>query len=138
MNQKKAALIAQMPLIDKRGFDVKKYTVSNSFPLHWHDCWEIEIVLDGSGTQTLNGVQYPLSRGSVYLLNPTDFHSIDTKNLTIYHIMFSDEIMSDEMAAAFSKYDSGFCAQISDAELEQLSDICSLLMYENSKALPMM
>ena len=55
---------------------------ANSFPLHSHDYFEIEIVLGGRGVQHVNSKEYELTRGSVYLLTPADFHEIvlDEKN----------------------------------------------------------
>jgi len=41
--------------------------------LHWHDYFEIEIVLDGTGTHQYNGTNYPLSEGCAYLLTPWIF-----------------------------------------------------------------
>ena len=44
--------------------------------MHWHDFYEIEIVIRGTGTQIFNGRNYELKRGCAYLLSPLDFHSV--------------------------------------------------------------
>lgn len=137
MKDSKASLIAQLQRINEYGIFVDKKSVTSSFPLHWHDCWELEIVIGGSGRQSLNGVEYPLSRGSVYLLNPTDFHSVESNGLVIYSIMFSDDEVPEELVGAFLKYTSGFCASVSEEKLQQLERICELIMLECSHGLPM-
>lgn len=44
--------------------------------LHWHDHYEIEYVLSGTGTHILNGVTYPICPGTFHLLTLTDFHEL--------------------------------------------------------------
>lgn len=46
----------------------------NAYPLHWHEFYEIEVCLEGTGIQKLNGTEYPLLPGTVTLLRLTDFH----------------------------------------------------------------
>jgi len=41
-----------------------------SFPVHQHDCWEITINLQGSGTATINGLSYPFQPGTIFCLAP--------------------------------------------------------------------
>ncbi len=55
---------------------IEKKFVEKSCPIHWHDHYEIEYIVSGSGKQILNGVEYPLSEGMIHFLTPTDFHEI--------------------------------------------------------------
>ena len=49
---------------------------AGEIPLHSHDYFELEILLEGTGTMELNSRQYELRPGSVYLLTPADFHEV--------------------------------------------------------------
>lgn len=44
--------------------------------LHGHDYYELEIILDGQGTQWINNVAFEMSPGSLYLLSPEDEHRL--------------------------------------------------------------
>lgn len=58
-------------------------------PLHWHEYFEAEIILEGKGTQSLNGKKYPLHKGALYFLTPADFHEICVEEpLHLYNVSF--------------------------------------------------
>ena len=82
-------------------FDLSTHTVSEDYPLHWHDFYEIEYIHRGHAIQTINGVEYEVEPGSVALLSPTDFHSYRNVTaddpLTVFNIKFSDLILPAEI-----------------------------------------
>ncbi len=71
---------------------VERKFVEKNCPIHWHDHYEIEYIVSGSGKQVLNGIEYPICSGSLHFLTPTDFHEliIDTK-LEIIKFNFKEE-----------------------------------------------
>lgn len=70
--------------------------------LHLHNYYELELILEGSGEQTLNGTTYPLEPGTFYLLTPIDFHSVTAKDsLTIANISFDESMLSPEWQRIF-------------------------------------
>ncbi len=71
--------------------------VNDEIKTHWHSYFELEIVTGGRAIHTLNGERFEEGLGSVYLLNPTDFHSVEpTETLTLYNLSFDEEIISDK------------------------------------------
>jgi AraC-like DNA-binding protein len=65
-------------------------SLQRSFPLHWHDYYEIELCTGGEGIQRINGVDYPFSKGSFILLRPSDFHEVEVRQpLTYFNASFS-------------------------------------------------
>lgn len=42
--------------------------------VHWHDFYELVLVVDGESVHTANGYAHVVSSGSSMLLSPTDFH----------------------------------------------------------------
>ncbi len=130
-NVKSAKMLNKREGFNKYGITVEKktnYTVY--WPLHWHNCWELEIVTEGIGMQTLNGTEYEITPGSVYILNPTDYHEVRCDGMNMYNISFSDETLSDEFISAFSGNGGGRITQLDKESLEQLSGICEMLLYE--------
>lgn len=120
--------------LNQYGFLItKKSGVSGHWPLHWHNCWELEVVVSGTGRQMLNGTPCEITSGTVYILNPTDYHEITCENLNVYNISFSDELLSDDFVTAFTGNGGGRQAHISGAEFEQLVAICDMLLYESER-----
>ena len=76
---------------------VEKREIRENIPTHWHSYFELEIITDGAALHTLNGETYEETRGSVYLLNPTDLHSVAPKDcLSLYNLSFDEEMISDK------------------------------------------
>ncbi|MDN3352262.1 AraC family transcriptional regulator [Actinomadura sp. DC4] len=44
--------------------------------VHWHDYYELCLVVSGAAEHVVNGVVRPIGRGSAFLLSPADFHAI--------------------------------------------------------------
>lgn len=59
---------------------------------HWHEFYEIEYVISGTGTYMLNGQSVPMKRGMLFFMTPTDFHSVSAKNAQIINVMFRERI----------------------------------------------
>jgi AraC-like DNA-binding protein len=45
--------------------------------VHWHDYYELGYVLEGRATHVVNGAAESVAPGTVFLLSPADFHSIE-------------------------------------------------------------
>lgn len=72
-------------------------------PLHHHDFAELSLVIEGSGTEIVNGKPHPMRPGTVTLLLPHHMHEIrsDTDTpIKLYCCMFDIEMMTG------SKYES--------------------------------
>ena len=65
---------------------------------HWHDCFEIEFIIEGSCTEVLNGVGRDVKRGDITLITPTDLHEVrNIDSLVIYNMMFAAETIDNEI-----------------------------------------
>lgn len=83
--------------IGNRHIAVKRQTYS-SYPQHWHNYFEIEIVVSGEGTHIFNGTAYPVSRGDAYLLTPVDFHEIESSSsIELMNVSFDDERLPENI-----------------------------------------
>ena len=63
-------------LTSEEGIAVLKNRVERCFPLHWHEFYELEYILSGSGTYTLNGTSYSAKPGMLFFSTYMDFHDI--------------------------------------------------------------
>lgn len=100
------------------------------FPIHSHDYFELEILLQGSGSMILNDGVYPLQPGSVYLLTPADFHEVhlESGNL-LWNIAFDQTVPAPQwLEALFSLGEP--VRQVDSDTLQRLDTAASLLSRE--------
>ncbi len=70
--------------------------------VHLHNYYELEIILEGEGEQSLNGSIYPLTPGTFYLVTPIDFHTVTAKtNMVIANISFDETLLPPEWQRKF-------------------------------------
>ena len=100
------------------------------YDLHWHDCFEIELVLRGTAVQVLNGERYEMVPGDIYMLNPTDFHSIQTNGATVYNIMFSEEMLDKEVLKKILSIGKNIIFHLEGREMQSTEFIISQMLYE--------
>ena len=100
------------------------------YDLHWHDCFEIELMLRGTAVQVLNGERYEMVPGDIYLLNPTDFHSIETKGATVYNIMFSEEMLDKEVLKKILSIGKNIIFHLEGREMQSTEFMISQMLYE--------
>jgi AraC-like DNA-binding protein len=80
-------------------FAIYRQSLHDPYGLHWHEFYELTLVVSGEGTNVVNGVPVPLGRGSLFLLTPADFHEIypqKGKTLELYNVVFSEELLDGE------------------------------------------
>ena len=130
-------------VIDMKFFDAEHYIGTSSeisvsrrinkesFDVHWHDFFEIEVILGGKGRQNLNGTEYILEKGYVYLLTPTDYHDVTPdKELDIFNIMFHETMLSDEFLYMLSTNKSNLIFKFTGEEFEKINALCNVLEKE--------
>ena len=63
--------------------------------LHGHDFYEIDIIIGGSATTTLNNKPKIAKTGTIFFLSPEDFHNYSSDDkLDIYNIQFTEDVVS--------------------------------------------
>ncbi len=76
-------------------------TIDQDLKLHWHEFFELSLIVEGRGEHRLNGDSVGLSPGALFLLTPADFHSItprDSKAIQLFNFIFKAEFLSDEIS----------------------------------------
>lgn len=73
--------------------------------LHWHNCYEMDIILSGTGTMVCNGRAYEVHRGLTSLLSPADFHEYrDCLDLHVLCVQFAETNIAHGLLASNVAY----------------------------------
>ena len=76
-------------------FEVK--THSMRMPRHWHNYFELEIIVGGKGRETICGKEYDIFPGFGYLLSMEDYHSVNTEDeFQVFHLSFDEHFIKKE------------------------------------------
>lgn len=73
--------------------------------LHYHDFYELEFVQSGSAACVINDMRFPLSRGTMFLIRPTDMHRYEIapgEEINVCTVRFTSALLDREIVAALS------------------------------------
>jgi AraC-like DNA-binding protein len=115
------------------GFCIFHHTSTADYPLHWHEFYEIEIILSGEGTYTVDGVEYPIKKGMLFFMSPFNFHSVKTINSNIYNIMFMGEMCDKDLLYKASLSKSGAGIMLDGNDLSVISSFVDELENAEKK-----
>ncbi len=108
------------------------------YPTHIHDSFiEIEIVFNGNMRQTINGKKYLLESGSIVILRPGDYHSIEiSPEAELITVHFLPQIISKELLHTILNYGENITYTFSEAEAKKIIGNSMQLLEEfNNKNL---
>ena len=101
--------------------------------LHWHDYFEMEIVLSGEGKHHFNDTVYDLHPGSAYIVTPIDFHSVafdNSRKSKVIHIQFDTFTMSEAVSRLITTSPAPITVVFDKEELEYIKILTSKLLAE--------
>lgn len=88
---------------------------------HFHDCFELEINLNGDANNIINGSSYPIHKNSFYLLYPADIHKLDIDDtVEIISIQFTDLPLSKELLNHLNTAKHPIIGEFSDEQSENV------------------
>lgn len=95
--------------------------------IHWHDFYEMDIVLSGTGKTVCNGQTYPVKPGLFSFLSPMDVHEyMDCEDLKLINIKFQEADIDYELLGNFMDMQSNIVYAKSQC-LEAIESLCSLM-----------
>lgn len=101
-------------------------------PLHWHSYIEIELCIGGTAVHNLNGTEYGIENGDVYILRPSDFHSMKSpQSLKLYNISTSETSLSHETLMSLARYPKGVRTKLSGETLQSVKELARLMYKED-------
>lgn len=114
-----------------KSLTVTTHIAPKDFPMHWHNFFEIEIVLSGAGTCIINDKEYDIEKYNMFFLTSTDFHYIKISDEARFINISFDVNMLDERDSSFlllSHAERGY--RLSADEYERVVSAAMLLQHE--------
>jgi len=123
------------PLGDTK-LDIRRKTMLvGETRLHWHDYYEMEIIVSGKALHCLNGQEYELSRGNMYILSYFDYHSVKAlENTEIININFSPELLDGRISEYMKKSGKAVMCRLDEEQTEYMDGRISVLEKINKSA----
>lgn len=111
--------------------NILEYTINRDIETHWHNFWEIELILDGCGSQNLNGQKYELKRGNIYMLSPTDFHQLSHRTpIHIISIKFNESSLTEQMLQTLLSISRNMVVYLNENELIKIIKLLDIINEE--------
>lgn len=100
-------------------FRMYQHTLDRTIGTHWHQFYELALIVSGKGTHRINGAPLRMERGHVFLLTPADFHRIDPdpgQTLRLYNLIFTERMISDKLAGDLFERNNAYHCQYGQEE----------------------
>lgn len=121
---KSKARLVHKKFNEANGVSYEQKILNGASSLHFHDFYELELILSGSGQTMLNGEKFDIKRGCVVLMSPKDFHEyFNADELSIINIQFN-AIDNAEQGYDFS---APPIARLSDEEFLKVTALLDIL-----------
>ena len=118
------------------GIAVFDRKIVSEYPLHWHNYLELELILEGSGIQVLNGERQLLHRGCFSVMRLTDYHQVQPiENLRLFSLLIDDKLLTEEVLGQLMTPRSMFY-RLSEDETSVIRSLFQLCMEENNASAP--
>lgn len=105
--------------INNNGLGVSLKKISGDVEVHWHEFYEIELILSGHGVCNIDSVPYSLERGFLYFLSPISFHEIHFEgDVQLINIMFPPDFANINILSKILKAAPHFCTTLCEEDVQ--------------------
>lgn len=99
---------------------VKEKFIS-SYPTHWHEFYEIELVISGNGKYIIDGVEQKIEKNMLFFMTPVNFHKVITDCSEVITLMFMGEVCDSHMLFELSSVFGSGSVRLSDEDAHYLA-----------------
>lgn len=110
---------------------VKEKTI-NSYPTHWHDFYEIELIISGSGSYIIDGIEHKIEKNMLFFMTPVNFHKVITSGTEVITLMFMGEICDSNILYRLSSVFNSDSVMLSDTDAKYLAAVMHELNLASS------
>lgn len=104
-----------------------------AYPTHWHEFYEIELIISGSGSYIIDGVERKIEKNMLFFMTPVNFHRVDTAGSQVITVMFMGEICDNNMLFRLSSAFNSDSVALCDADAKYLAAVMHELNVASSE-----
>ncbi|MBE7045977.1 MAG: helix-turn-helix domain-containing protein [Ruminococcaceae bacterium] len=126
---------SRLPIYTRKiSYFAGKWPLKRNINIHNHNFFEMEIVIEGRAKTIINGTEYELLPGTLYIMCPTDTHSIiidEGETVNVRNFCFLENAVSNEIIDFLISNAFDNIIRLSESRLKT---ICSLheIVYDLS------
>lgn len=123
-------------LQQNKDYYIEERSVKNGeyFAPHWHDYFELEVVLGGTGEHIYNNKRYTLSRGSIYLMSFYDFHELSAQeDMHMLKLQFNENVLPKQLNDFLFLSYNRFCCVVDENEMQHIIKLFEILKREERR-----
>ena len=107
--------------IKNNSVDVSIKDITGAVTSHCHEFYEIEVILEGGGTYSIDGVDYPIETGRLFFMSPSSCHAISfTEKTKLINLMFLLDACDPDFLYGVFEFSPHIAMKVSDADLKFL------------------
>lgn len=128
--------------LGERNFEIKEKIImiektlkkGENIEVHWHDYFELEIILSGKAEHIYNNEKQLVTRGNAFLMSYCDFHAFNClTDVKIINIRFFNDFLDKEITDYISFGAGRFNICFDEKETGQILKICEKVFLEGKK-----
>jgi YesN/AraC family two-component response regulator len=120
--------------IKNNSIDISVKEISGNVSVHWHEFYEIELILSGDGTYSIDGTEYPIKRGALFFMSPSSFHKINfTSNTTLINIMFTLDACDPTFLYGLFEKSPHIKLDLSSSDMDLLNTLANQMVNTKSE-----
>lgn len=112
------------------------YMRPDTYQIHYHDHFELEIVVDGHGYQIFNGQKFELNKGDLFILRPLDLHQYFSDGITIRNVKIKESAMQKWVLKRLYSLRNPIVFHLTDEQFNLFINLFDLLGNELKKQSP--
>lgn len=118
--------------INNKKVMVKEKSI-NSYSTHWHEFYEIELIISGSGRYIIDGVEQKIEKNMLFFMTPVNFHEVITDDAQVVTLMFMGEMCDDDILYKLSTIFNSNSVMLSDEDAKYLATVMHELNISSSE-----
>ena len=97
---------------------------------HWHDFYELEVMISGSGSYDINGRACTVGAGNAYLVTPEDYHRLEAYDMDMYTVCFNSTSVDSAVIDRISGCSIDMIVKFDDRQFSYITKLLQMLERE--------
>lgn len=104
-----------------------------AYPTHWHEFYEIELIISGGGSYIIDGIERKIEKNMLFFMTPVNFHKVITDGAEVITLMFMGEVCDKNMLFRLSSVFDSDSVSLSNSDADYLASVMRELKIASSE-----